>query len=487
VSAPNRTRSADFLRNDPSLGNFQPRIDTLPQLFSNSATVGLVRTGTKPVPMIIPTAAGTGTALVDPNQNATPAEFNPANVRNLPTPLPNVRFSFESPEVHLDQDWTVTFEGPVPGFQGITGELTTPDGYQSMTLSAPSALFCRRGVEDYRIGQQKAASVASALQSQTPALTVPDRIAKKTGDYVQIIDDILDNTDPYWSTGDVNGCWEGNLADDQNAGAMNASASPKVAGDRYNACANTFGSGQDVNPVMSVQRDFPILEASQDKLVLGRFGYPDGSPPTTQSREIVTADKGNAPFLKLMRCCFHNQFQFNVRAANEWVAVGTKLGYLHHVTEGAGGACMLSCEVRDSLLNSRAPAVSSVLKTDNTLIDQPGSAMSSVDVTTTFDRNSALAMRNPMFSFVVLDGALAGSTANTFVDVYPDRDVQWRFTSRGQFVPLTINLAQTTSSVSPQSTKFVESLGQLAVVDGSAQGLMLIDLDQVTFAHSPYF
>jgi hypothetical protein len=481
VSAPNRTRSADFLRNDPSLGNFQPRIDTLPQLFSNSATVGLSRSNDKPAPFIIPT---TDPGLVDPNENSTPTAFDPSAKVRTPLALPNVRFSFESPEVHLDQDWTVTFEGSVPGFQGITGELKTTDAYQSIMLSAPSALFCRRGVEDYRLGQDKANAVASAATSHAPALVVPDRLQKKTADYVQIIDDILANTDPYWGVGDVNQCWEGSLADDQNSGTPNASASAKVAADRYNACANTFGSGQDVNPVMSVQRDFPILEASQNSLVLGRFGYPDGQPPSTQTREIVAADKSNAPFLKLMQCCFHNQFQFNVRAGNEWVVVGTKIGFLHHVTEGTGGACVLSCNARDSLMNGRAPVVSSVQKMSGSIIL---SDTTKLDPNAAFARNSALAMRNPMFSFVALNGAISGASAGVFADVYPDRDEQWRFTSRGQFVPLTINLAQTTSSVSPQSTKFVEALGQLAVVDGSAQGLILIDLDQVTFAHSPYF
>jgi hypothetical protein len=473
VSAPSRTRSANFLRNDPSLGNFQPRIDTLPQLFSNSATVAIIRDNDRPSPLLIPT---NDSNLVDPNEVATPAEFNPGKRVTKPLLAPNVRFSFESPEVHLDQDWTITFEGVVPGFKGITGELENVDGYQSITLKAPSALFCRRGVEDFTLGQYKATAVSLAsTKGSNPPLTVPDRLTKKTGDYVQIIDDILANTDPYWATQDVNQCWDGPLADDVSPGTANASASSKVAADRYNACANTFGSGQDVNPVMSVQRDFPILEASQDKLVLGRFGYPDGQPPTTQSREIVAADKSNAPFLKLMRCCFHNQFQFNVRAASEWVTVGTKIGYLHHVTEGFAGRCVLSCNVSDSLLNSRAPVVSSV------------NADGSFSPSGLISRNSALAMRNPMFSFAILNGAVAGPAPNTHVDVYPDRDVQWRFTSRGQFVPLTINLAQTTSSVSPQSTRFIEALGQLAVVDGSAQGLMLIDLDLVTLAHSPYF
>ena len=53
---------------------------------------------------------------------------------------------------------------------------------------------------------------------------------------------------------------------------------------------------------------------------------------------------------------------------------------------------------------------------------------------------------------------------------------------------LTISLTQGTNvPVSPQSMLFIPPLGQLAVVDGQLQGLVLIDLNTLTFAHAPYF
>jgi hypothetical protein len=64
----------------------------------------------------------------------------------------------------------------------------------------------------------------------------------------------------------------------------------------------------------------------------------------------------------------------------------------------------------------------------------------------------------------------------------------WRFTTRGSLSPLIINITTTTASsttaVSPQSMRFIGSLGQLAVVDGSAQGLVLIDLTNVVITHT---
>jgi hypothetical protein len=63
------------------------------------------------------------------------------------------------------------------------------------------------------------------------------------------------------------------------------------------------------------------------------------------------------------------------------------------------------------------------------------------------------------------------------------RDLAWKFTVSGGFSPITISLAGTTgATVAPQSMLFISSLGQMAVVDGSQQGLVLIDLDTVAFS-----
>ncbi len=102
-----------------------------------------------------------------------------------------------------------------------------------------------------------------------------------------------------------------------------------------------------------------------------------------------------------------------------------------------------------------------------------------------FFRDSSLAMRNPMFSYVMWSGCgpLPGFNDHTL----SERDQVWRFSVRGSFAPITISLAQgTTTDVSPQSMRFIPSLGQLAVVDSESQGLVLIDLYAVAFAHA-YF
>jgi hypothetical protein len=63
----------------------------------------------------------------------------------------------------------------------------------------------------------------------------------------------------------------------------------------------------------------------------------------------------------------------------------------------------------------------------------------------------------------------------------------WKFSTRGQLLPVSINLAATTTSLSPQSMKFIDTFGQLAVIDGESQGLIIIDLGVIAEVHAPYF
>jgi hypothetical protein len=334
-------------------------------------------------------------------------------------------------------------------------------------LAQPAAQFCRRGVEDFAQGKARAAAAATELQSRK--MQVPARADHSTTDYVQLTDDLLDVSDGYWS--EPNTCWDD-------------SANPNPVA-RQAQCVATFGATLDPNnPTTS--RDFPILEAYDDRLVIGNYGYRDASK-ITAGREVWPSAKGdgradaNKPFMRMLQCCFHKQVHFNVRAGNEWVAIGSVSGYLHHVQPqvtsdpATTGRCVQSCDPRLALMNARALGVPRPTDpaTGSYFLPAPPIA-----------RDSALALRNPMFSVVVWNGEkLDASPTN----VTPDRDMVWKLSTRGQFTPQTISIAAKTSSVAPQSMRFIESLGQLALVDGAAEGLVLIDLNTVSFAHDPYF
>ncbi len=462
VSAPHRARSAFLLRNDPQGGNHIPGLLGIPQLLADNGS--LPTTGPDAIgnPVMLPTA----TRFADPTYDANPTEPNPANraVTVIPvdralsmpnilgdatkTASPSVRMSWEDPTVHIDQEWDATYEGTLPGFDGLTATIGTEDGHETLVVSNPRALFCRKGIEDARLGVERARRFQAGLA--TAKLPDVPRLDRRVGDYITLRDEILPVEDPYWrEPGD---CWDESLS---------------TPFGRQEYCAKSFGAVAD----RSVERDYPILEAYDDRLVIGRFGYAPGEDGTTTShttsnREIVGKHPTNAAFLKAMRCCFHKQARFDVRTGGQWAVTGGAVGYLHHVVADATTkACVHSCDTDDALLNGRVLEIPRSDSPNDVIIPE---------------RNSILAFRNPMFSFLMW----SGQNAKTRGQVITPRGESFRFTTRGQFVPIVVSLVTDATSVSPQSMRFIPSLGQLAIVDGASQGLVLVDLDGVRVSRS---
>ena len=494
VSAPHRIRSNFLIVNDPTTGNHSPNVPSQPQLFDqNGAPVQL---GSVTASLLQPTNPAKG--FVDPSQVQNPTEPDPGARKPIPTTgdggtgagaIAGVRVSFDDPTTHFDQDWTVTYEGVLPGTPGVTADIVSTDDYQSLTLTTgtsappPDAAatglttpgFCALGIEDWTVGIARREGMGDKAQAAAFAWTA---------DYIELADDLLPQGDGYWSLQN-NDCWAGtSLADD---------AKSDVADARYNACSDRFGasgtatgtSGYGTAADTYPSRDFPIIRAYDDHLQIGRFGW-IAKNEDPSSRVVVGADRSaeQASFLKFARCCFHHQATFKVRTGGEWALVGQNgLGLLHHVRVGQGGACVLSCDPGDTLLNGRlldTSVASGGMNNCPKTVAAPASSMAPGP-----GRNDPTALRNPMFSFyIVPPGGSATDCNHTLIT----RDVQWRFSMRGGFDPIAISLTQgSAGGVSPQSMRFVEPFGQLAVVDGAQQGLVLIDLNTLAFAHSPYF
>jgi hypothetical protein len=531
VSAPHRLRSGFLLRSDSVVGIHMPNLVGIPQLFNaTGAPVPTTGVGGATSPVLLPAplppgfidpSASTATAMTADGGAASDGGSDAGQDGAVPSAdpthtLPGISVSFDDPTTHQDQDWAVTYEGALPTVSGIAADIastsTDPNvAYQTLTLSAPGAQFCARGVEDWQIGQARANQVLSEM---TRAFSVqPSRVMTNLGssaptlpqwtsDYVEISDDLLSASDPYWTEPiEENDCWDRPLADDPNrprdptTNAVRPST-PALAQNRYNACQQTFGAAVDADT--HLLRDLPILQAHDDSLEVGRFGWfpgpvaaadggsQDAGASTTLTREettnrvVVPGDPSNVPFLRLTRCCFHHQAAFKVRTGGQWLAIGSSVGLLHHVKADATGACVLSCEPRSTLLNARAFDIpwwsGDTTKPVCSAVPAPS-----------FDRDSPVAMRNPMFSFVMWAGC-PGSALPTHDHTLSTRDLTWRFSMRGGFVPLTVQLTSPTTgnAVSPQSMRFIGSLGQLAVVDGESQGLVLIDLNLLAVVHN-YF
>jgi hypothetical protein len=506
VSAPNRQRSAFLLRNDPVTGLHLPNVLGAPQLFNvNGAPVAVALNGSSSLLLPTPLPAG----FIDPTYVTSPAEPNPngrgaytsptagiaSDAGILETTLggvlvpgsPNtaavgVRVSLDDPTAHQDQDWTVTYEGALPTVNGILADIastqppTDPAPYQTLTFSAPGARFCSRGIEDWTVGQARAdrmlGALATAFGGTAPTGLDEPSLPTWTADYVEIVDDLLPNTDPYWAqpSSTENDCWDGDLADPP---SFTSAVSPQ-AQNRYNFCFANYGAASTDDSFLS--RDYPILQANDDSLVVGRFQWMDDTERTT-GRIIVGADPVNATYLRPLRCCFHHAATFKVRTGGEWVAVGSVVGLLHQVVKESDGSCRPSCEPGAELLNARS-------------FDVPWSSAPACvppTVPPNLDRDGPLAMRNPMFSYITW-GACGPAPAGVHDHTLTARDLAWKFSMRGGFSPLTIPLVSPTvgGGVNPQSMRFIPSLGQMAVVDSESQGLILIDLNLVAVAHN-YF
>jgi hypothetical protein len=509
VSAPNRTRSNYLLRNDPVTGQHIPHVLGSPQLFDlNGAPVSTTGTNAGTAPLMVATRLPPG--WIDPSFETDPTNPLPSTrqppldfpaVAFVPNatsqPLPSVRISYDDPSVHQDQDWIVVYEGTLPTVSGIVATIA-PDkdnSYGTLTLivgdpnadagaeagaeaggvatgAASGVGLCARGIEDHAIGQARAAQALSAMKQA--GLAQPASLASWTSDYVELTDDLPPQGDPYWSQRG-NECWQSLGLDNDDADG--------IADKRFQTCQQSYDAASDADTHLA--RDFPILEAYDDHLVVGRFGWQptniDNTPVNEQTtnRVVVGPDPSNAPFLRLARCCFHHQGNFKVRAGGEWLAIGQNgIGMLHHVTVDPSdhNRCVLSCDPRQALLNARSFDVP---------WGDPNAACAAPSAAPSIDRNSVLAMRNPFFSYVVWSGCgKLGFGDHTLTA----RDLNWRFSLRGGFAPLTVSITGgTTTAVSPQSMRFIDSLGLLAVVDGEAQGLVLIDLNTITFAHNPYY
>ena len=521
VSAPNRIRSGFLVRNDPTAGVHVPTIAQPPELqdLNGTPVTTLSQPGTLR-PLLLPTTLDPG--FIDPSQIQNPTEPDPNLRTSFPKvvtfpasknpPTPGVRLSFDDPTVQTGQDWTVAYEGVLPSSNGIVGDITTTDSFRTLRFTMAGANLCGLGIEDWNIGTARANAALGEMEhlrllsEPTPppdagaadagdggaagaSSDVRHKLPSWTADYVEITDDILPKTDPYWgipsypaSTPSVDSCWA--IPGNDLADALNTPAPSPHAAARFNLCQEVYGT-PGTNPDASPSRDAPILYAFKDHLVVGPFRF-NGQLEETTSRTIDPNDPNGPRHLELMACCFHKQAAIKVRTGGEWVAVGQNgIGLLHHVIAQPSphpetSQCVLSCDPRFALLNARsfdvpwsAPGSCSAL---------PPETLSAAAI----DRNNVLAMRNPMFSYVTWAGC-GPLTTPPDAHTLTARDLTWKFSVGGAFSPLTIALSGTSgAAVSPQSMLFINSLGQLAVVDGAQQGLVLIDLNTVAFSNN-YF
>ena len=191
-------------------------------------------------------------------------------------------------------------------------------------------------------------------------------------------------------------------------------------------CRETFGLPRDPKS----PRFLPIREASQGTLVV----------------EDV---------YDFVRCCFPMLVSYQVRVGNQWVVRGGSSGFLHHVKPDPDtGRCVDSCDPNLARLNGRAYE----RDLSETIPEFGGPGV----------------FQNPALQFVVWKGQEDS-----------ERDMTFTFREKDGFASLLISLAATTTYIQPQSLDMAPT-GELVLADGSAQGLLFVDLGSLGVSRSFY-
>ncbi|MEO7328340.1 MAG: hypothetical protein ABI193_07165, partial [Minicystis sp.] len=343
----------------------------------------------------------------------------------------------EDPRAQLvDQGWFVTFEGTIPGFDQKVATLFPAKG-KITELRDPNSRFCDAGTH----------SENEVLFAQGKPKS--DAATKLLADYVQITASLVADDADYWKH-------------------------PELAC-TFQECLGTFGDSDSLQGT----RDLRIVEAYQDHVEVttrdeglffkvnakGQYIDADGNvivddPATMDGDKRVPATA--AEIGDLTHCCFPGQVNFSVRLGNQWTVRGDASGFLHHViADPATGACRDSCDPRLARKNGRVTGTAR----DK---DKPK------EIVKVHDREAG-AFINPMFRFAVQDKA-----STTPADVASRRDLQFRFTTIGSFTPLLVDLSSDAKTlIAPVGMTYLPSTGDLAVTDGSINGLILVNLSSV--------
>lgn len=339
IVTPNTLRSSVFVVDDSQVGYNRPGLASFPLLFDS--TGALLETSDPTVPVMhatLPPDGGSVLVSVANTLEATNEYGSPiGGIGHL------LAMNEETPRAQTtEQEWSVTFEGPLPRYGASSAELRVQDD-DGNPLAEPglfdaNAIYCDGGVQSFE-------AVRAQLTPPGPPPTAEeqatiDKEARTRADRMEITNYLPDQEDAYWDN-----------------------AATECT---FDACRGVFGDGD--SPLS--QRDFVIREAYQDRLVLEPES--DGAPSAT---------------LDLVKCCFPTLISYFVRPGNQWVVIGGANGFMHHViADPESGVCRPSCDPVDARMSGRVLRTPSSFRTARVPDGHP------------------TAFINQMFRFAIIDG-----------------------------------------------------------------------------------
>lgn len=456
VIVPHTLRSSNYVRTSDKTGQNQPGLQGFPVLYSDLGALqstldqnGIIMRATLPVlpepppppPPAPPPAPpklevsqfllSVGTALWSINQDLTPlpSGFQPAGlVLNGNEFQHTLAANLEDPRAFTSsQAFSVVYEGALPGFGGKAAKLDTK--VTPALMNDASSRFCDTGV----LGQKAFIEILKQEKPQTP-LAQLETEALELADYVQITASTPAEDDTYW---------EGKTCS-------------------FEQCKSVFGPIE----IPKTTRDFRIIEAYQDHLEL--------DVPATLADDFA--------------CCFPSLVGFNVRVGNQWAVVGVSSGFMHHViptpapsstADRPVGVCRNSCDPRDSRRNGRVRSLPHEEDEDGDGVKEP----------IVVKDGDPYAFINPFFRFSIneaADGNEFDGNPNSKTDNRPKRGTFFQLNTQGSFKPLLVNLAVQTTEIQPQSIGFVPATNEVVIVDGSLEGIILLNAGRLDITRRYY-
>lgn len=409
-------RSAYYVSIDPNAGNHVPRFVAYPSLSLKGNTLRTDESeegNTRPKllgPSDHPFLTPGGDFAIARGTVATPNEAS----RNFVVP------DLAEPRAHVDQDWTLTFEGPIPGSAGKVARVNVSAADPANRgIFDPSGAFCDIGVLDAEAARVRGKALLGATNPGDEATRGAelDAFALSHADVAEITNDFLAPEDPYWS----------------------------AVGDSCSLlrCVTTFGRPD----APTAARSFPILEAYQDRVITPLAAVPD-----------LTTDGA----LLAPECCFPTLVSYQVRASQSWVALGSVTGFNHHNTVDPNTGRCIEAGI------DRATS----LICDTTVVKRNGRVFEVPDRTPRAHADPYVFHDAELF-FAVYPGTLPSVR---------DMSFSWRMT--GGFGGLALFLGRGSTFVAPQSLAYSNAIGRAIVTDGSLQGVVVVDVGSIVVTNT---
>ena len=451
VVTPHRARSRSYFMND--LGQRSAALVSFPTLTldtGRSVTTDQTDEGRDYPKLLAARHAAGAVETVD----IGPLTYNTSDPNGLVTVDParaersSLLLSYQEPRAYIPgEDFIATYEGAVRAVSEalFTIDATTGLGRVNEGLNAS---FCSSGVQDMDLAMEAGRNLGVTSPADLATF------ARRHADYVQIVGDLIEEEDAYWSAPSAGASCGVELFESE-GNAAPLSGRP--------LCEQFFLPAE----VQSDTRDYRIVQASEDALVV----EPRGATPSEQF-----SDRRKQLLSEFAACCFPDPTAFQIRAGSQWVVRGAATGFSHAVTtDPASQRCVSDCSPMASFqrgrvfelsCNENCPANAEGrppigLAADDDFVCRVGSVEDGIDPG---EPGSECVFQSLTTRFAIYRGQVASR-----------RDMRFRWQFADGFSPLLIGLTSVDRTRStPRSIVPWPENGQLILSDGSARGLTFV-------------